>query len=59
MKDHYNKVDPTGEIMSGPKQIIVLCNVFTPTRNAVDLNMHRSNKEYRNTWKNTRIYTWL
>jgi len=49
MKDHYNKVDPTGEIMSGPKQIIVLCNVFTPTRNAVDLNMHRSNKEYRNT----------
>jgi len=23
------------------------------------MNMHRSKKEYTNTWKKTRIYTWL
>lgn len=33
---------------------IVLFNVFTPTRNAQDLIMHRSIKEHTNTWKNTR-----
>jgi len=27
------------------------------TQRARFLNMHRSNKEHTNTWKNTRIYT--
>jgi len=28
---------------------IVLCNVFTPTRNAIDLSVHRNDKEHTNT----------
>jgi len=29
--------------------VIVICNVFTHTRNAQDLSMHRSNKKRTNT----------
>jgi len=27
--------------------VIILYNVFTPTRNAVDLSMHDTNKQHR------------
>jgi len=37
---------------------LVLCNVFTPTRNALNLLMYRRNNEHTNTWKSTRIHTW-
>jgi len=35
----------------------VLYNVFRPTGNRLHLSMHRSHKEHRSTWKNTRIHT--
>jgi len=40
-------------------KIVALRNVFTPTRNAVDLSIHRSNNEHISTWTNARIYVAL
>jgi len=33
-------------------------DVFTPTRNVVDLNTRRSNKEHTNTRKYTKVDMW-
>lgn len=39
-------------------EFILLYNVFCPTRNALTLNMHRNDKEHKNTWMDSKIYTW-
>jgi len=42
----------------GSSSSYVSYNAFTPTRNALEFSMRRSNKEHASTWKSTRIYTW-